>query len=121
MAKFILHGVIVEEPVEKTTTNGVDCIDVILEEKYQTATKERISNYKVTFIGNGTKLIPQGLQLAGSTAVISGTLRSRRYNDNFYCDLIGDSFTLVGVSKPMDVAPETNLDTIELPDDDLPF
>lgn len=138
MGKFILHGVLVEEPKRTTTPSGVDCVTLVVEEKFRTAfSREMINLYSIDFIGKAVNCIPESAHLVGAPVVISGSLRSRMYKDKYYNDLIGDTITIINTEafarKPVreqasvqeEIAPKSvgagNLDNIEVDDDDLPF
>lgn len=140
MGKFVVHGIVVEEPKRTTTSNGIDCVTLLVEEKFRTAYgKDVINVYSVDFMGKAVTCIPEGIRLVGSPVVITGSIRSREYKEKYYNDLSADGITIIDtnafVSKPaeapkqvsVDVAPpesgvvDGNLEKIEVDDDDLPF
>lgn len=125
MAKFIAYGVIVEEPQRTVTSNGVDCIEVIFEEKYLTASgAEKLSTYSATFLGNKTHLVPENMRLTGATVIIEGTLKGIRRETTFFVNMYGDNLKVVSSTSPIideDGVIKQSMDEIQLPDDDLPF
>lgn len=139
MGRFIVHGVLVEEPKRTVTSNGIDCVTLVVEEKFRASYKEVVNVYSVDFMGKAVNCIPENMRLVGAPVVITGTIRSREYKERFYNDLLGDGITIIDtnafVSKPMPKQASTPTETLsvgavagaELPvdidveDDDLPF
>lgn len=142
MGKFIVHGVLVEEPKRTTTSNGIDCVTLLVEEKFRTSfNKEVINLYSIDFMGKAVNCVPENVRLVGAPVVITGTIRGREYKEKYYNDLMGDALTIIdtnsfvseGVSnsarpKPSEPKEEIPVDTAdELPltpsveEDDLPF
>lgn len=131
MGKFVVHGVLVEQPRKSTTSNGIDCVTLLIEEKVKTAfNKEIINVYSVDFMGKMVNCVPDNMRLIGAPVVATGTIRSREYKGKYYNDLSGDGLTIIDVgsfvsnSVPMPTEPAiqgANLDNIEIGDDDLPF
>lgn len=129
MAKFILHGVIVEEPIKKTTTKGKDVITVKVEERYATSFGEKVNVYDVNFFGKATTCIPACTKLRGSLCICLGQVTSSVYRDKLYYDLSGEQFTLIAPQPFEEGAPkvtptQAQEPEIEIPqddDDDLPF
>lgn len=136
MGKFVVHGVLVEQPRKSTTNNGIDCVTLLVEEKVRTAyNKEIINVYSVDFMGKMVNCVPDNVRLIGAPVVVTGTIRSREYKGKYYNDLSGDGLTIIDTgsfvsnSVPMsaeraEVEPAiqgANLDIIEVEDDDLPF
>ena len=141
MGKFVVHGVLIEEPKRSTTSNGIDCITLLVEEKFRTAyNKEVINIYSVDFMGKAVNCVPENMRLIGCPVVITGGIRSREYKGKYYNDLSGDTLTIINTSTfalgkgasaevPMrEIADRhegeivgANLDDLDIPDDDLPF
>lgn len=136
MGKFVIHGVLVEQPRKSTTSNGIDCVTLLVEEKVRTAyNKEIINVYSVDFMGKMVNCVPDNVRLIGSPVVVTGNIRSREYKGKYYNDLSGDGLTIIDIgsfvsnSVPMsaervEIEPAiqgVHLDTIEIEDDDLPF
>lgn len=136
MGRFVVHGVLVEEPKRTQTSNGIDCVTLLVEEKFRTAySKDVINIYSVDFMGKAVNCVPDNMRMIGMPVVITGNIRSREYKGKYYNDLSGDALTIINTStfvneKPMPAqAPVeeepaiigSNLDSIEITDDDLPF
>ena len=45
MAKFILHGVVVERPTKTKTGGGLDCVNIVVEDRFKTSYSKEIINY----------------------------------------------------------------------------
>lgn len=136
MGKFIIHGIVVEEPRKSTTTAGVDRVTLLVEEKFLTPyNKEKINYYSVDFIGKATSCVPEHLRLLGLPVVIMGTLTGREYNGKYYYDLNGDTLSIIYNNNLEPEQASTNVGVVEEPtapvgdfgdieitdDDDLPF
>ena len=135
MGRFVVHGVLIEEPKKMTTATGLDCLTILIEEKTKTAFGREVVNvYSVDFIGKAVNCIPDNVRLIGVPVVATGNIRSREYKGKYYNDLNGDNFTLIATGNNTFVAPKpyveepqenevigSNLDNIEIEDDDLPF
>ena len=137
MGRFIIYGVLVEEPKTGFTSNGIDTVNILVEEKHSTASKREIINiYSIDYMGKGVNCIPANMRLAGCPVVVTGTIKSREYKGRYYNDLNGDTFSLIDVHSMIDDMPQpmaSNIETIDmpqtnvvddmpdLPDDDLPF
>ena len=136
MGKFVVHGVLVEQPIKSTTSNGIDCVTLLVEEKVRTAyNKEIINVYSVNFMGKMVNCVPDNVRLIGAPVVVTGTIRSREYKGKYYNDLSGDGLTIIDTgsfvsnSAPMPterieevpVIHGSNLDNVQIEDDDLPF
>ena len=136
MGKFVVHGVLVEQPRKSTTSNGIDCVTLLVEEKIKTAyNKEIINVYSVDFMGKMVNCVPDNVRLIGAPVVVTGSIRSREYKGKYYNDLSGDGLTIIDtgsfVSNSVPMSAErveeepaiegANLDNIEIEDDDLPF
>lgn len=138
MGRFIVTGVLVEEPKTGTTSSGVDTLKILVEEKYSTPSKREVINtYSIDYIGKGVNCVPPGVRLIGCPVVVTGTIKSREYNGRYYNDLQGETFSLIDVNSLLDNMPQpiaSNIEPIELPqdedeeddkvdlpDDDLPF
>lgn len=138
MGRFIVTGVLVEEPKTGTTSSGIDTINILVEEKYSTPSKREIINtYSIDYVGKGVNCIPPGVRLIGCPVVVTGTIRSREYKGKYYNDLQGETFSIIDVNSLLDTMPqpvasnldvidlppqkEEQLDEIDLPEDDLPF
>ena len=132
MGRFIIHGIVVEEPKTNTTSNGIDMCNVVVEEKYSTPTKREVINtYSIDYMGKAVNCIPAGVRLVGCPVVVTGLLKSRQYNGKYYNDLQGDTFSIIDINSVIDKPIASNLDVIDMPqessediimpDDDLPF
>jgi hypothetical protein len=131
MGKFIVHGILIEEPSRSTLASGLDCTTLKIEEKYSTSFKEVVSVYSVDFIGKSANCIPTNVRLAGAPVVVMGTLSSREYKGRFYNDLRGEQLSIITTNAFVkDSAPtqahieETispDFEQTDLADDDLPF
>ncbi len=139
MGKFVVHGIVVEEPSRTTTGNGIDCVTMLVEEKFRTAyNKEVVNVYSIDFMGKAVNCIPANMRLVGCPVVVTGSIRSREYKGKYYNDLSGDALTIIETSTfsrspaPTQARVEadvnedagsigSNLDEIEVTDDDLPF
>ncbi len=130
MGKFIVHGIIIEQPTKITLSSGLDCVTVLIEEKVRTSFKEVVNVYSVDFVGKATTCVPTSLSLVGATAIAMGSISSREYHGKYYNDLKGDSLTIVTTKSFEESTPtqaevnenreiRNNID--DLPDDDLPF
>lgn len=129
MGKFVVHGILIEEPKKINTSSGIDCVNCLVEEKFRTAySKEIINVYSVNFMGKAVNCVPDGVSIIGCPVVITGTIRSREYKGKYYNDLNGDGMTVIETntfvsnadSMPRQ-AQSANLESIEIEDDDLPF
>lgn len=138
MGRFIVTGVLVEEPKIGTTSSGIDTLSILVEEKYSTPSKREVINvYSIDYIGKGVNCVPAGVRLIGCPVVVTGSIRSREYKGKYYNDLQGETFSVIDVNSLLDKMPQpvaSNLEVIdlpqeeveedekvELPDDDLPF
>jgi len=136
MGRFIVTGVLVEEPKTGTTASGIDTVSVIVEEKYNTPSKREVINlYAIDYIGKGVNCVPTNVRLIGCPVVVTGTIKSREYKGKHYNDLQGETFSIIDVKSVLDDMPKpmaTNLGLIDLPEeeenqavdmpeDDLPF
>ena len=131
MGKFIVYGVLIEEPKRGVTSNGIDTVTLLIEEKTRNSfNKDIINVYSVEFMGKAVNCIPENMRLIGAPVVVSGSIRSREYKERYYNDLIGDGITIINahtfVSKPApEQASEPKLDPLpadmNVDDDDLPF
>lgn len=131
MGKFVVHGVLVEQPRKSTTSNGIDCVTLLVEEKFRTAfNKEIVNVYSVDFMGKMVNCVPDNVRLIGAPVVVTGTIRSREYKGKYYNDLSGDGLTIIDIgsfvsnSVPMSAGAEAEpaiQDDIETEGDDYPF
>ena len=131
MAKFIAHGIILEEPTEKVVGVKLTPIRTIkIEEKQNLGTKEVATILTIEFAGKNADLIPMGRKIAGMVCVIWGNVTSREWQGKYFNDLRGDQFTLAEAKQTGYVVPPSdephvtqagNIDAIEVSDDDLPF
>lgn len=140
MGKFVVSGVIVEEPRKSKSASGVDYVSVVLEEKYRTPySKEIVNLYDVCFMGKSTNCVPRDYSVVGMPAIVTGSLRGRTFKDHCYVDLIGDGLTIINThtfssvqekkvndngQPPVETKPKNHdgtFEPIEVSDDDLPF
>lgn len=131
MGKFVIHGILLEEPAKTTLANGLDCTTLKIEEKYTTAFKEVVSVYSVDFIGRTANCIPTNVRLAGAPVVVMGAINSREYKGRFYNDLRGEQLSIIApnsfvkesapTQKDISSTISPNFEQTELADDDLPF
>ena len=131
MGKFIIHGTLVEEPVRTPLSNGTDCVTLIIEEKFNTAFKEIVEVFDVSFVGKNTNCVPTNIRLAGAPVVVTGTISSREYKGKYYKDLRGDTLSIITTNafakestptqEVVDEVKDLSFDTSNLADDDLPF
>lgn len=131
MGRFVIHGVLLEEPRRTTLKDGLDCISLLIEEKYQTAFKEVVSTFSVDFIGKSTNCVPTNIKLTGAPVVVMGTISSREYKGRYFNDLRGDQLSIITTKSfeedsvpaqaDVDEVKTPDLDALDLPDDDLPF
>lgn len=141
MGKFIVHGIVVEEPRKVQLKSGNDCLYLLIESKTQTSYKKEFVNlFEIGFMGNSINCIPE-IRLTGSLVVVQGTIKGRVYNGRYYYDLVGDGLTIINSNTfantsnlPSDKVvgddydlPVVNTNTedeetsIDIEDDDLPF
>lgn len=131
MGKFVIHGILLEEPSRTTLSNGLDCTTLKIEEKYVTAFKEVVSVFSIDFIGRTANCIPTNVRLAGAPVVVMGTINSREYKGRFYNDLRGEQLSIISTNSFVKESAPTQADIAdvispdfeqtELADDDLPF
>lgn len=133
MGKFVIHGTLIEEPKRTTIGNGIDCISLTIEERYQTSYKEMVNVVVVDFLGKATNCVPANVRLAGAPVVILGTISSREFRGKYYYDLKGETLTIITnnafeeTHKPVltqanvDESKDISFDENDLANDDLPF
>lgn len=132
MSKFIIHGTLVEEPKRNKTTKGLDYVSLIIEETYESYLGTTINTYEVCFFGKTANVIPSDISLKGVPVIIVGAIGSMAKNGRYYSSLRGEQITFLTAKtfdepKPVleqadvDKVKSKNLDTIDIPDDDLPF
>ena len=130
MAKFLLHGTVIQEPARTTFSKGVECIRLVVEERYATAVKEVVNVFSIDFIGKLTACVPTNMRLAGAPVVVTGKMTAREYKGKHYYDLNGEQLSIIATNSFIKDQTFTQADIDEvkdetvpmgLSDDDLPF
>lgn len=129
MGKFIVHGTLLEEPTRTTLKSGIDCVRILVEERYNTVSKEVVNHYQIDFLGKNASLVPEN-SVIGAPVVIYGSISTNTYNGRYYNDLKGEQITVLSnrsvdsgelSNSQENEVKGTNLNQIEIDDDDLPF
>lgn len=122
MARFVIEGMVAEEPAYVTLPNGATRYKRLRIEEQLVAQngKPYVTTHEVRFFGKMAEKIPENIDLTGCRAIVVGILRSSDFNGKNYHDLYGDTFILE--SQPtFESANRQAIPPEAMGDQDLPF